>query len=261
MRKYQTTCSGITAKVQQTEDFVLSLTLHGAGSEIEEHSHERPYICLLTQGGYFEKGIGTRFVSEGAVLFRRDGYEHSNRFDGRGGECFNLEILKPGELAAANQRRLPGDELESRGATGVYRLLQSFRNGAPADILNIQCHEAMAEHVWTDLGDGNPAWVQQVQERICDDPTAPVSMEALALDFQLHPNYMIRRFKQATGFTLSEYLTKKRLDHSMEGLLWGERAIIEVALDSGFYDQSHYSRNFKSCFGTTPGRYRRGFRG
>ncbi len=228
----QTTCSGTTAQTQQTEEFLLSLTLHAAGSEIAAHAHDRPYLCLLTQGDYSEKAHRTKSIREGAVLFRRAGYEHSNRFGDRQGACFNLEILSSEKLALVNQIRLPDHELERRGTTAIYRLWHSFRNGAPQDILNIQCHEALAGHLWQCAGEGDPAWVQKVQERICDDPGGTVSMQALAQEFQLHPNYMMRRFKQTTGLTLSGYLTNKRLEHSLEGLLWGKAPISTSTLRS-----------------------------
>jgi AraC family transcriptional regulator len=37
----------------------------------------------------------------------------------------------------------------------------------------------------------------------------------------------------------------------------GEKSIAQVAFDTGFADQSHFSRSFRQMMGTTPGRYRR----
>jgi AraC-like DNA-binding protein len=37
-----------------------------------------------------------------------------------------------------------------------------------------------------------------------------------------------------------------------------DRSLAEIALRHGFFDQSHFHRNFKRAFGITPGQYRKG---
>jgi AraC family transcriptional regulator len=261
LQNIQTTCRGVVAQKAQTEGFVLSLTVHQADSQIASHAHARPYLSLLAKGRYAERAAGTRQIRAGSMLFRRAGYEHANEFGGREVVCFNLEILDPEKHEAANGESLPNGELERPGLVETYSLLHFFRKGVSADILDLQCHEVVQDHLNVGAAGGNPIWVGQVQQLVCDDPRAPVSMQELSRDFQLHPNYMIRKFRQVTGHTLSEYVTRQRLDCSMPKLLWGDGPIVDVALDAGFYDQSHYSRSFKKFFGVSPGVYRRSCRG
>ena len=110
-------------------------------------------------------------------------------------------------------------------------------------------------NVFNGIGDLN--WVKKVKERINDNPLETISLDKLSMEFSLHPNYIVRKFKEITGFKLSEYLTKIRLEHSMKYLLSNEENITTIALESGFYDQSHFNKNFKKHIDTTPNHFRK----
>jgi len=49
-------------------------------------------------------------------------------------------------------------------------------------------------------------------------------------------------------------LVQRRV-HMARRMLAGVQPIVEVAIDSGFADQSHLTRAFVRQFGVTPGRY------
>lgn len=50
------------------------------------------------------------------------------------------------------------------------------------------------------------------------------------------------------------YQVQLRLNKALE-LLRSGKPVNEVALETGFFDQSHFTRAFKKKFGTTPGQY------
>ena len=106
-------------------------------------------------------------------------------------------------------------------------------------------------------GEGYIHWVKKVKELINDNPLETISLEKLSIEFSLHPNYIVRKFKEITGFKLSEYLTKIRLEHSVKQLLISKENITSIALENGIYDQSHFNRNFKKHIDTTPNNFRK----
>ncbi|WP_158949981.1 AraC family transcriptional regulator [Pseudodesulfovibrio cashew] len=68
--------------------------------------------------------------------------------------------------------------------------------------------------------------------------------------------HLIRLFRRETGMSPHAYLVERRLACA-KALLAEGASLVEVALDTGFADQSHLARRFKLRFGITPGRYRR----
>ena len=66
---------------------------------------------------------------------------------------------------------------------------------------------------------------------------------------------LARQFRIMFGTSPYRYLLMRRLEFAREQI-HRERPLIEVALDSGFADQAHFTRVFRSAFGLTPARYR-----
>lgn len=61
----------------------------------------------------------------------------------------------------------------------------------------------------------------------------------------------IRTFKKSTGMTPFSYVLQKRIEKA-KILIAQNVKLSHVALESGFYDQSHFSKYFKSYVGVTP---------
>jgi len=66
---------------------------------------------------------------------------------------------------------------------------------------------------------------------------------------------LARQFRRRLGTSPYRYLTMRRLDHA-RALLQAGRPLADAALDSGFADQSHMTRQFKQAYGISPGRWR-----
>jgi AraC family transcriptional regulator len=235
-----------------TESFNISLTNHISESKISKHAHDKPYLCLLVSGNYDEKSNTKNLISSGEVIYRTAGYEHSNLFHDVDSLCLNIEINNPRHLMNLNDFALPVSESKQKGSIEVYKVLYALKKETSADLLDIYCYESMISYINTSNRIGKLFWVKQIKERINDDPISPLSLEKLSVDFGLHPNYIVRKFKEVTGFKLSEYLTKIRLEYSINKLIISDDKITKIALDAGFYDQSHYIRNFKNHVTTTP---------
>jgi AraC-like DNA-binding protein len=69
--------------------------------------------------------------------------------------------------------------------------------------------------------------------------------------------YLCRTFSEHFNCTLGEHIRKLRVLRGWQLLAIGDATLAEVASLSGFADQSHFTRVFKSHFGLAPGEYRR----
>ena len=66
---------------------------------------------------------------------------------------------------------------------------------------------------------------------------------------------LARQFRIVLGTSPHRYLLMRRLELAREQMHRG-RPLVDVALDTGFADQAHFTRTFRSAFGLTPARYR-----
>ena len=83
-----------------------------------------------------------------------------------------------------------------------------------------------------------------------------LSLQEIAKEFSLNPQYLSRYFKANAGETLKKKLDSMRLNKSLMTLRTTNETIIEVALKSGFPDSKAYYRVFKEVLGITPLQYR-----
>lgn len=65
-----------------------------------------------------------------------------------------------------------------------------------------------------------------------------------------------RQFLAAFHITPQKYLRKLRLRIASRALIHSTSSLASLALDCGFGDQSHFTREFRRQFGRTPGEYR-----
>lgn len=86
--------------------------------------------------------------------------------------------------------------------------------------------------------------------------TEDIPVSGLARLVNLNPHYLIRCFHKQIGLPPHRYKQHLQL-LSAKRSLHSQKPLAEVAVDSGFYDQSHLNRAFKRTFGLSPGRYRK----
>ena len=83
-----------------------------------------------------------------------------------------------------------------------------------------------------------------------------MTLESVAAHVHLNPSYFSTMFRQATGSTFKEYLSMVRVEESKRLLANTDYSLIDIAVATGFQDQSYFSKVFKRYTGLTPGQYR-----
>lgn len=78
-----------------------------------------------------------------------------------------------------------------------------------------------------------------------------LSIETLAQKYFLSKYYMMRRFKEETGYTIHNYIVSKRL-FLARSLIGEGMPVTKAAAKSGFRDYTSFVRAYKKQFQTTP---------
>lgn len=133
----------------------------------------------------------------------------------------------------------PGEELEAESRLTLVRERLRERL-APAAPVAAEPPSSTAASLLRDL----------IDARIVEG----VSLEAAAAELHFHPTHLIRSFTREYGMAPHRYLTSRRVDLA-RGLLLAGMPPAQVATASGFWDQSHLTRHFKSIVGVSPGRF------
>ena len=73
----------------------------------------------------------------------------------------------------------------------------------------------------------------------------------------LHPSYISSLFRKQTGNSIGQYILNYRLMVAKNLLISTNRSVESIALDMGFYDLQHFSREFEKNVGMRPSVYRK----
>jgi AraC-like DNA-binding protein len=92
----------------------------------------------------------------------------------------------------------------------------------------------------------------QAQLLVAEHFADKVTLEDIATELKVSPFRLCRAFRQATGGSLHQHLTRLRLVTALERLPDYKDRITDLALDLGFSSHSHFTHAFRGYFGRTP---------
>ncbi len=83
-----------------------------------------------------------------------------------------------------------------------------------------------------------------------------ISLDDVSRTIDISPYYFSKLFKEKTGVTFVEYLTRTRMEKAKELLRDSENSIRDVCFAVGYQDPNYFSRIFKRSTGSTPSEFR-----
>jgi transcriptional regulator GlxA family with amidase domain len=102
-----------------------------------------------------------------------------------------------------------------------------------------------------------PSALRRVRDYVEANLEAKIELADLAALAKLSRCHFAYAFKQSLGCTPHRYVMSRRLEKARELLAAASSPISEIALVTGFADQSHFSRCFRAFFGISPLAFRR----
>ena len=101
------------------------------------------------------------------------------------------------------------------------------------------------------------AQLQEVIAEVARSPADEHPVPDLAARAGLSVSQFERTFRRVFRMTPRSYVQRVRVHAACESLLQTDESIAEIAVGSGFYDQSHFTKVFRRVMGITPARYRK----
>jgi AraC family transcriptional regulator len=243
---------------------ILSETRYPAGARLPRHCHEHAYFCLIRQGTYRED-YGGRQRSCGPLMlaFHPPEEVHAEEFDGEEVRSFNIELMPSWQRTIAGGVSLH-QPFEYHGGPLVglaVRLHDEFERpdasspliieGLTLELLGLCTREARGG------GEAAPRWLLRVRDLLSERCTAAFTLAGLAAEAGVHPGHLAGTFRRHFGCTVGAYVRRERVALACHHLTNSDEPLADIALLTGFTDQSHFTRIFKRQIGLTPAAYRK----
>ena len=105
----------------------------------------------------------------------------------------------------------------------------------------------------------NTNTIREICCYLCANINEEITIDNLASIFHYNKFYLIKKFKDYTGFTINEYINECRVYNSTDPLIYTDDTILKIALNNGFKSQEYYSEKFKDIIGASPLKFRNTF--
>lgn len=254
---------------------VLS-TARFADFRFEPHYHLDFHIALVADGVQRQSFQGgSRLLTPGAIQLMPAGEVHDGIAAEDGSYTLQTFRLAPSLLASVEnevtgRQHFPSQAtvvLEDRALAGELLALHTRMARAGAEPLQgetqvMELFEALFARIrhpapQVIAGRLTHPQLQRVRDFMEAHLADKIALEDLAALVDLDRFRFLKQFKRAVGMTPHAWLLRLRLETALK--LMHQRAGIsmtEVAYAVGFFDQSHFTRAFRSAYGTTPARFR-----
>ena len=246
----------------------LNESVYGDGESMPAHAHSETCITLVL-GGEIRERVGSRTSTAGPawVGIKPADLGHADRFVGgvrtmklRLGHAF-LEGVGGAPASLRQWAWVPA----GAAAPVLTRMLQRLRRDRSPDASWIEdCALDLLGALEEDgrLGHRSspPRWLVGLRDELELRADGGVRTSALARERGLHPVYLARLFRRHFGESISDCVRRARVRRAATLLADTDEPISGIAYGTGFADQSHLTRTFRSETGMPPGAWRRAAR-
>ncbi|MBO5093153.1 MAG: helix-turn-helix transcriptional regulator [Lachnospiraceae bacterium] len=226
-------------------EFVLSENID---KRFDSHNHVRHYVVSVVMQGTVSVCLENREMAcYRGDMFIVPPYAVHSVSQGRDARllsmCIGTAFVEECDLKTAEGilRELSGDA----AAQGIFekdqrdKLLASVR-----EVYRLRDNERKEMD----------ADIKILADKITSHPEQEFSIETLAADIFVSKYYLIRKFRNSIGMTPHQFCVQNRVRKSQR-MLDEEKTISRIAVEMGFYDQSHFDKAFQKIVGISPSEY------
>lgn len=262
------TSLGQVLQTRRMGSFGIMESRYPPGFQQPLHRHERASITLVLKGGVREQGSGLDLVCRpGDVLIKPAGVPHSDQFARTETRTLTIDFnQEPSGSANGAWGVQVGYGLQHRRE--VQRTLFAIWQAVHAEpdafelegrLLELSAALAPRTHRHEPHRSSRtpPPWLRLVRESIADRAEDRLRVRDIAAEAGVHPVYLARMFRRYFNTSVVDYILSVRLARSIDLMTAYGKPLCCVAIETGFSDQAHWCRTFKSRTGLSPSAFKR----
>jgi AraC family transcriptional regulator len=246
--------------------FTLMSGTHQEGARLPRHSHDDPSLCYVFRGRFTEYSRGnTAECATDTLKLTPAGETHWNRFVAGETRGLRVDIDRSRFAASPAIDRVLGERvhIDGFGARGVMRRISAELqqdddvSRLAIEGLLLELLAGLARESLPQRGPRLPEWLRRADAIVRELYATRVALGDVAEAVGVAPATLARGYRAVFHLTVGERVRRLRIERAARELMATDSPLSMVALQAGFYDQSHFTNAFRRQMGVTPGEYRR----
>jgi AraC family transcriptional regulator len=255
---------GSILRKREEHDAIFTELQHASARRLPAHSHELAFYALQIEGDYRERyGRQVKDFGPLTIAFRPAGIPHQDEIGPRGVRFFEIEIRPAwGKRLADCSGSLDYGCEDCHGGELLWLAMKLFfemRERAPDHLFT---ESLLAElvgkvgHLPRETARDSPSWLDRVIDKLNSQYSERLTLDELGQLAGVHPVHLSRVFRRCVGEGIGEYVHRLRVRAACTRMSEPECTLAEIAVETGFADQSHFTRVFRRVAGMSPGVFR-----
>jgi len=248
----RSTFQGLELEIHRHPGVRVLRVVHPGPQRIHEHRHDWAYIGLYTLGRYREQFDGGEAEMAGpSAVLHPPGRPHADQVADEGLETLTVEFDLAWLRAHGFDQKLDRSQLWAGGEVArAARQLATIVAGPCSEAAVGTATTAFLHAAFRTEDEPAPPWLAGINQAMARNPA--VSTRQLARMLDLNADYLARAYRFAAGEGIYESARRRRVERAAAMLRRSDCSLVDIALASGFCDQSHMNRCFRAVLGRTP---------
>jgi AraC family transcriptional regulator len=248
------------------ENFHVTHAWFPSGTVLEPHIHERATFAVMLEGSFDLSFRAHSYPCSPATVFTEPaGERHGNRIGRLGARVLvvqpdpgGTELLRPCHDVLERVHHYPHPGIAGFARRAVRDLeAPDALTPLPLEALALDMLTTAARRDAADRARGQaPPWLERAREMVHARFRDNLRIADVAEAVDVHPTRLARGFRTHYRLPLGTYMRRLRLDWAAGRLADSTDSLASIALQTGFSDQSHFTRAFKRYSGQTPQEFR-----